>query len=96
MGDKDRDGKTDNVVSVLSSENIDVSDGFWGLTKNSAFKLWFQNNVELYKPIGAPKVPKRKSGKTDDDWKQRMTVYRAKLTNWSAKTEEANQKYRQM
>ena len=84
------------LVSVLFTENIDVSDGFWGLTKNSAFKLWFENNVELYKPIGAPKVPKRKSGETDDDWKQRMAVYRAKLTNWSAKTEEANQKYRQM
>jgi hypothetical protein len=84
------------LVSVLFTENIDVSDGFWGLTKNSAFKLWFENNVELYKPVGAPKVPKRKSGETDDDWKQRMAVYRAKLTNWSAKTEEANQKYRQM
>ncbi len=49
------------LVSVLFTENINVSDGFGGLTKNSAFKLWYENNVEL-----------------------------------STKTEEANQKYRQM
>jgi hypothetical protein len=56
------------LVSVLFTENIDVSDGFWGLTKNYAFKLW----------------------------NQRVTLYRAQVTNWSTKTEEANQKYRQM
>ena len=84
------------LVTVLFTENIDVSDGFWGLTKNSAFKLWYENNVELYKPVDAPIQPKRKSGETEDDWKQRMTIYNAKLTNWSTKIEEAKQKYRQM
>jgi hypothetical protein len=43
-----------------------------------------------------PIQPKRKSGETEDDWKQRMTIYNAKLTNWSTKIEEAKQKYRQM
>jgi hypothetical protein len=52
--------------------------------------------VELYKPVDAPRKPKRKSGETEDDWKQRVTMYKVKLTNWSTKTEEANQKYRQM
>ncbi len=84
------------LVSVLFTENINVSDGFWGLTKNSVLKLWYENNVELYKSVDAPRKPKRKSGETEDDWKQRMTVYKAKLTNWSTKTEEANKKYRQM
>ena len=84
------------LVSVLFTENINVSDGFWGLTKNSAFKLWYENNVELYKPVDAPRKPKRKSGEAEDDWKHRVTMYKAKLTNWSTKTEEANQKYRQM
>ena len=27
------------LVSVLFTENINASDGFWGLTKNSAFTL---------------------------------------------------------
>jgi hypothetical protein len=45
------------LVSVLFTENIDVSDGFWGLTDNSAFNLWYENSVELYKPVDAPKVP---------------------------------------
>ena len=45
------------LVSVLCTEHIDVSDGFWGLTKNSVFKLWYENNVELYKPVDGPKVP---------------------------------------
>ena len=84
------------LVTVLFTENIDVSDGFWGLTNNSAFNLWYENNVELYKPVDAPIQPKRKSGETEDDWKQRMTIYNAKLTNWSTKIEEAKQKYRQM
>ena len=84
------------LVTVLFTENIDVSDGFWGLTKNSAFQLWYGNNVELYQPVDAPRKPKRKSGETKDDWKQRMTMYKAKLTNWSTKIEEAKQKYRQM
>ncbi len=35
------------LVTVLFTENIDVSDGFWGLTKNSAFKLWYENNAEV-------------------------------------------------
>jgi hypothetical protein len=35
------------LVSVLFTENIDVSDSFRGLTKNYAFKLWYENNVEL-------------------------------------------------
>jgi hypothetical protein len=52
--------------------------------------------VELYQPVDAPRKPKRKSGETKDDWKQRMTMYKAKLTNWSTKIEEAKQKYRQM
>ena len=42
------------LVSVLFTENINVSDGFRVLTKNSAFKLWYENNVELYKSVGAP------------------------------------------
>ena len=46
-------------VSVLFTEHIDVSDGFWGLTNNSAFKLWYENN-ELHKSVDAPKPPKRK------------------------------------
>ena len=58
------------LVSVLFMENIDVSDGFWDLTKNSAFNLWYENNVEMYKPVDDPKVPKRKSGEVDDDWKE--------------------------
>jgi 3-oxoacyl-ACP reductase-like protein len=84
------------LVPVLFTDNINVSDGFWGLTKNSAFKLWYENNVELYKPVDAPRKPKRKSGEAEDDWNQRVTLYRAQVTNWSTKTEEANQKYRQM
>jgi hypothetical protein len=36
--------------------------GFGGLTKNSSFKLWNENNVELYKPVDAPRKPKTKSG----------------------------------
>jgi len=85
------------LVSVLFTENIDVSDGFfWGLTDNSAFNLWYENSVELYKPVDAPKVPKRKSGEAKDDWKQRMTMYNAKLTNWSTKIDEAKQRYRQI
>jgi hypothetical protein len=82
------------LVTVLFTENIDVSDGFWGLTKNSVLKLWYGNNVGLY--VDAPRKPKRKSGEAEDDWKQRMTMYNAKLTNWSTKIEEAKQKYRQM
>ena len=58
------------LVSVLFTENINVSDGFWDLTKNSAFNLWYENNVEMYKPVDDPKVPKRKSGEVDDDWKE--------------------------
>ena len=84
------------AASRYSIIPIFLSDGFWGLTKNSDFKLWYENNVELYKPVDAPRKPKRKSGEVEDDWKQRMTLYRAKVTNWSVKTEEANQKYRQM
>ena len=80
------------LVSVLFTENINVSDGFWGLTKNSAFKLWYENNVELYKPVDAPRKPKRQSGEAEDDWNQRVTLYRAQVTNWSTKTEETNQK----
>ena len=57
------------LVSVLFTENINVSDGFGGLTKNSVFKLWYENNVELYKPVDASRKPKRKSGETEDDWK---------------------------
>ncbi len=84
------------LTSVLFTENINVSDGFWGLTKNSVLKLWYENNVELNKSVDDPRKPKRKSGETEDDWKQRMTVYKSKLTNWSTKTEEANKKYRKM
>ena len=57
------------LVSVLFTENIEVSGGFWDLTKNSSFQLWYENNVELYKPVDTPKVPKRKIGEADDDWK---------------------------
>ena len=81
------------LVSVLFTDNINVSDDFRGLTKNSAFKLWYENNVKLYKPVDAPIKPKRKSGEEEDDWKQRMTIYNAKLTNWSTKIEKAKQKY---
>jgi len=84
------------LVSVLFTENIDVSDGFWGLTDNSAFNLWYENSVELYKPVDAPKVPKRKSGEAEDDWNQRKSMYKTTLTNWSNKIDEAKQKYRQM
>ncbi len=55
------------LVTVFFTENIDVSDGFWGLTKNSAFQIWYGNNVELYQPVDAPRKPKRKSGETEDD-----------------------------
>ena len=48
------------LVTVLFTENIDVSDGFWGLTKNSVFKLWYENNVELYKPVDAPIHPRER------------------------------------
>ncbi len=48
------------LVSVLFTENIDVSDGFWGLTNNSTFKLWYENNVELYKPVNASHTTKEK------------------------------------
>jgi hypothetical protein len=48
-------------------ENIDVSDGFWGLTKKSVFKLRYENNVESYKPVDAPKAPKKKSGESEVD-----------------------------
>ena len=58
------------LVSVLFMENIDVSDGFWGLTKNSAFKLWYESNVKSYEPVDAPKPPKRKSDEAEDDWNQ--------------------------
>ena len=40
-----------------------VSHGFWGLTMNSDFKLWFDNNVDIYKPFESPKAPKRMSEK---------------------------------
>jgi len=55
------------LVSVLFTENINASDGFWGLTTNSAFKLWYENNVELYKPVDVPKAPKRNIGESLDD-----------------------------
>jgi hypothetical protein len=48
------------LVTVLFTENIDVSDGFWGLTKNSAFKLWYENNVELYKTVNVSHTTKEK------------------------------------
>lgn len=51
--------------------------------------------MELCKPVDSPRKPKRKSGEAEDDWKHRVTMYKAKLTNWSTKTEEANQKYRE-
>ena len=57
------------LVSVLFTEHIDVHDGYWGLTSNSAFKLWYENNVELYKPVDTPKVSKRKVGEDEDEWK---------------------------
>ena len=52
--------------------------------------------MELYKPVDAPKEPKRNIGESLDDWKQRMSMYNVKLTNWSNKIDEAKQKYRQM
>ncbi len=52
--------------------------------------------MELYKVVDAPIKPKKKSGEEEDDWKQRMTMYNAKLTNWSTKIDESNQKYRQI
>jgi hypothetical protein len=90
-------GEISNAPGLCSfRENINVSDGFWGMTKNSVFNLWYENNVELYMPVDAPRKPRRKSGEAEDDWKQRVTMYKAKLTNWSTKIEEAKQKYRQM
>ena len=77
------------LVSVLFTENINVSDGFWGLTKNSAFKLWYENNVELYKPVDAPRKPKRKSGEAEDDWKQRGQAW---LYNHCAASFESSDK----
>ena len=83
------------LVSVFFTEHIDFHDVYWGLTNKSAFKLWYENNVELYKPVDAPKVPKRKVDEDDDDWRQRVKLHEAKITNWSNQASDTEQKYRQ-
>ena len=83
------------LVSVLFADHVDVHDVYLGLTSNSALKLWYENNVELYKPVDAPKGPKRKVLEDEAEWKQRVKLHAAKLTNWSNKASDTEQKYRQ-
>jgi len=53
------------LVTVLFTENIDVSDGFWGLTKNSAFQfgmgtMWSYTSLSMLPENQRERVVRRR------------------------------------